>query len=71
MFETTELNIKHQKTQKLVKTLFFMMVLLLIAPVLIILATLIHKGGPSISLEFLFAKKQVAITVAQVVTFPP
>jgi len=30
------------------------MTLLLITPVVIILATLVHKGGPAISLEFLF-----------------
>ena len=54
MFAATELNIKNQRTQTAVRTLFMMMTLLLIAPVMIILATLIAKGGPVISLDFLF-----------------
>ena len=40
--------------QKLFQVLFMMMTLLLIAPVLIILGTLIYKGGSIISVDFLF-----------------
>ena len=54
MFAATELNIRNQRTQTAVRTLFMMMTLLLIAPVLIILATLIYKGGPVLSIDFLF-----------------
>ena len=54
MFEISDLNKRNQKTQKLFQVLFMMMTLLLIAPVLIILGTLIYKGGSIISIDFLF-----------------
>ena len=54
MFEISDLNKRNQKTQKLFQILFMMMTLLLIAPVLIILGTLIYKGGSVISVDFLF-----------------
>ena len=54
MFEATELNAKNDRRQNLVKILFMMMTALLILPVLLILGTLIYKGGPAISWEFLF-----------------
>ena len=54
MFETSQLNKRNKQTQKLFQVLFMMMTLLLIAPVLIILGTLIYKGGSIISVDFLF-----------------
>ena len=54
MFEISELNRRNKKTQKLFQILFMMMTLLLITPVLIILGTLIYKGGSIISVDFLF-----------------
>ena len=54
MFEISELNKRNRKTQKLFQILFMMMTLLLIMPVLIILGTLIYKGGGIISVDFLF-----------------
>ena len=54
MFEISELNKRNKKTQKLFQLLFMMMTLLLITPVLIILGTLIYKGGGIISVDFLF-----------------
>jgi phosphate transport system permease protein len=54
MFEISELNKRNKKTQKLFQLLFMMMTLLLITPVLIILGTLIYKGGSIISVDFLF-----------------
>ncbi len=54
MFEISELNKRNQKTQKLFQILFLMMTLMLIAPVVIILGTLIYKGGAIISVDFLF-----------------
>jgi phosphate transport system permease protein len=54
MFEISELNKRNKKTQKLFQFLFMMMTLLLITPVLIILGTLIYKGGGIISVDFLF-----------------
>ncbi|UCB56145.1 MAG: phosphate ABC transporter permease PstA [Thiotrichales bacterium] len=54
MFEISDLNKRNQKKQKLFQILFMLMTLLLIAPVLIILGTLIYKGGSIISVDFLF-----------------
>ncbi len=54
MFETTEINKRNQKKQKLFQLLFLTMTLLLILPVLIILGMLVSKGGGIISVDFLF-----------------
>jgi len=54
MFAATELNQKNQRTEKLVRLLFIMMAALLILPVLVILGTLIYKGGSVLSIDFLF-----------------
>jgi len=55
MFNATALNEQNNRRQGLIRILFMMMTGLLILPVLIILTTLIVKGGPAISWEFLFA----------------
>ncbi|MDJ0951145.1 MAG: phosphate ABC transporter permease PstA [Alphaproteobacteria bacterium] len=62
MFEATPLNIQDQRRQALVRMLFLIMTALLILPVLIILATLIYKGGPAISWEFLFDDPREGMT---------
>jgi phosphate transport system permease protein len=54
MFEASALNIQNDRRQALVRILFMLMTALLILPVLLILGTLIYKGGPAISFEFLF-----------------
>ncbi len=54
MFAETELNVRNKKVQSLFRVLFGLMTGLLILPVLIILATLIYKGGSVISMDFLF-----------------
>jgi phosphate transport system permease protein len=54
MFAETGQNVRDKRIQSLYKTLFLLMTLMLIAPVLIILATLIAKGGSVISIDFLF-----------------
>ena len=54
MFETSELNIKNQRIQRLYQILFLMMTMLLILPVLLILGTLVAKGSSVISIDFLF-----------------
>ncbi len=54
MFSTTQLNERNQRTQGLFRLLFLMMTWLLILPVLIIVSTLIYKGGSIISADFLF-----------------
>jgi phosphate transport system permease protein len=54
LFQSTRLNRRNQRVQGLYQTLFGLMTLLLIVPVLIILATLVYKGGSVISFQFLF-----------------
>ena len=54
MFEATELNRSNERTERLFRVLFGLMTGLLILPVVIILAMLINKGGPIISIDFLF-----------------
>ena len=62
MFAATELNHSDRKLQGLFRILFMLMTGLLILPVLLILATLIHKGGGIISAEFLFAEPTNGMT---------
>jgi phosphate transport system permease protein len=62
MFETSALNIKNQRVQRLFKILFLLMTMLLIAPVLLILGTLIAKGGSIISIDFLFTSPTDGMT---------
>ena len=52
-FLETDLNAKAKRTEKLYQILFGMMAGLLILPVLIILTTLVVKGAPVVSLDFL------------------
>ncbi|MBP6734477.1 MAG: phosphate ABC transporter permease PstA [Chromatiaceae bacterium] len=54
MFQATDLNRRNARIQGLYRILFGLMTLLLITPVLIVLATLLYKGGGVISFEFLF-----------------
>ncbi len=53
-FEATGLNRRNERVQWLFRGLFGLMTLLLILPVMIILGTLIYRGGSVVSLEFLF-----------------
>ena len=54
MFVASELNYRNQRVQKGWQILFLLMTTLLIIPVLIILGTLVMKGGSMISIDFLF-----------------
>ncbi len=54
MFARTELNARDQRTQLLFRMLFSLMTGLLALPVIIILATLVYKGGSVLSIDFLF-----------------
>ena len=54
MFQASELNHRDRRTQRLYQVLFLAMTVLLILPVVIILGTLVYKGGPVISIDFLF-----------------
>jgi len=55
MFAESTLNAKNKKVQGLFRALFMLMTTLLVIPVLVILGTLIYKGGDMITLEFLFS----------------
>mgnify|MGYP001812020986 CR=1 FL=1 len=54
MFEANHLNRKNERTQKLFRVALGSFTGLLVLPVMLILGTLIYKGAPVISLEFLF-----------------
>ena len=54
MFTATQLNQRNDAVQQRYRVLFLVMTVLLIVPVLTILVLLIIRGGPMISLEFLF-----------------
>ena len=62
MFVATELNQRDKKTQGLCGILFMLMTGLLILPVLLILGTLIYKGGSVISADFLFSEPTNGMT---------
>ena len=55
MFDSTELNRRNHRTQKLLSILFGLVTCLLVVPVITIMSVLIYKGGPNISFEFLFS----------------
>jgi phosphate transport system permease protein len=54
MFAETRLNTRNKKVQGLFRMLFMLMTGILILPVLIILVTLVVKGGSVLSIDFLF-----------------
>ncbi|MEW8088485.1 MAG: phosphate ABC transporter permease PstA [Candidatus Thiodiazotropha endolucinida] len=54
MFAESALNVRNKRVQNLFRILFLMMTILLVVPVIIILSTLIAKGGSIISIDFLF-----------------
>jgi len=62
MFEATGINRRNQRTQRLFGILFLLMTALLVAPVLLILTTLVIKGGPAISIDFLFTNPTHGMT---------
>jgi len=62
MFEATRLNRKNQTRQKLFRLGLGAMTGLLILPVVLILGTLIYKGAPVISFEFLFTSPSNGMT---------
>ncbi len=62
MFEATSLNRKNLRNERLVKASLGLMTGLLILPVVLILGTLLYKGGPVISFEFLFTSPTNGMT---------
>ncbi|MBF0447549.1 MAG: phosphate ABC transporter permease PstA [Magnetococcales bacterium] len=55
MFQATKLNKTNQRNEKIFQTALSVMAMILIIPVLVILSTLIYKGAPIMSFEFLFS----------------
>jgi phosphate transport system permease protein len=62
MFEATPINHKNLSRQKLFRFLLGSMTALLIFPVILILTTLIYKGAPVISFDFLFSNPTNGMT---------
>ena len=62
MFEASLLNRKNENIEKLFRLLLGGMTALLVLPVILILGTLIYKGAPIISFEFLFASPSNGMT---------
>jgi phosphate transport system permease protein len=62
LFAPSETNLHNKRIQTLFRLLFLLMTLLLGAPVLIILTTLVIKGGPVISIDFLFTEPTNGMT---------
>ena len=62
MFTATTLNRRSYRTQNVARAVFFLMTVTLVIPVLIIVGTLVVKGGPAISWEFLFTAPQDGMT---------
>jgi len=66
MFEATELNDKNRQVQRLWKLLFLVMTILLIVPVVVIMAVLVYKGGPVLSIDFLLTEPTNGMTAGGV-----
>ena len=62
MFEATQHNLKNLGRQKMFRILLGGMTAILIFPVILILGTLIYKGGPVISFDFLFTSPTNGMT---------
>lgn len=62
MFEATQINRKNLSRQKMFRFLLGSMTALLILPVILILGTLIFKGAPVISFDFLFTSPTKGMT---------
>jgi phosphate transport system permease protein len=62
MFEAKRLNRRNDQAQKAFRILLGSMTGLLVLPVILILGTLIYKGAPVITLEFLFASPTRGMT---------
>ncbi len=62
MFGATPLNRRSYRTQALARVVFFLMTMTLVIPVLLIMGTLVVRGAPSISWEFLFSPPSNGMT---------
>ena len=62
MFHASDLNLRNQRHEARVRTLFLSMTLLLILPVVLILGVLVVKGGPALSVDFLLQEPSAGMT---------
>lgn len=62
VFATTEWNERNRRVQALFRTLFLLMTVLLVVPVVIILGMLIYRGAPALSLEFFLSAPRNGMT---------
>lgn len=66
MFNATSLNRRSYRAQGIAKAVFCLMTVALVIPVLVIVGTLVYKGGPAISWEFLFTAPTDGMTAGGV-----
>ena len=66
MFEASQLNDRNRRAERLWRLLFLVMTALLIVPVVIILSVLIYRGGPILSIDFLFTEPVQGMTAGGV-----
>ena len=62
MFDATRLNERNRQIEARVRVLFLLMAVLLIVPVALVLATLVWRGAPVISIDFLFTEPTNGMT---------
>ena len=62
MFAASPLNRRSYRAQGIAKAVFLLMTVALVIPVLVIVGTLVYKGGPAISWEFLFSPPRNGMT---------
>ena len=62
MFQRTALNARNEQRERMVRAVFGLMTVLLVLPVLIILGLLVLRGGPALSIEFLFSEPEKGMT---------
>ncbi len=62
MFAATPLNVRNARNQRLIRTVFLIMTAILALPVVLILGVLIVRGGPVLSIDFLFTAPKNGMT---------
>lgn len=62
MFTATDLDLRNRRHERLLQLLFLSMTVMLVLPVLVILGLLLYRGGPAISIDFLFTEPRDGMT---------
>jgi phosphate transport system permease protein len=65
-FARTDLDARNRRTERIYRRVFLGMTVLLVAPVALILAILIYRGGPVLTLAFLFTYPEQGMTAGGV-----